>query len=84
MKNKKALVFGETKGFGNTFEQNDFKPFPICRQYLCSFCWRELPNNAYRFSGIGACSTCFQLSHLFVDSLQRDQREYSKRFEVKK
>jgi len=30
MKIKKAFVFGETKGFGKTFEQSNFKPFQVC------------------------------------------------------
>lgn len=34
MINKKASVFGETKGFGKTFEQSDFKPYPAARQCL--------------------------------------------------
>ncbi len=32
MRNKKALVFGETKGFGKTFEQSNFKTFRVARQ----------------------------------------------------
>ncbi len=84
MKNKKALVFGETIGLDESFEQLYFKPSHIPRQYLCSFCWRELPNNSIRFNGIGACPKCFKLSHLFVDSLRQHKRKYSKRFEVKR
>ncbi|MBA4121339.1 MAG: hypothetical protein H0X72_02600 [Acidobacteria bacterium] len=84
MKNKKALVFGETKGLDKNFDQSNFKPSRFPRQYLCSFCWRELSNNSVRFNGIGACPVCFKLSHLFVDSLRRHRREYSKRFEVKR
>lgn len=37
MKNKKAIVFGETKSFDKTFEQfeqNDFKTFKLARQCL--------------------------------------------------
>lgn len=34
MKNKKAPVFSETKGFGKTFEQSNFKAFWLSRQYL--------------------------------------------------
>jgi len=34
MENEKAFVFGETKGFDNTFEQSDFKPFQFVRQCL--------------------------------------------------
>lgn len=34
MKNKKALVFGETKGFNKTDTQNNFKSFQVSRQYL--------------------------------------------------
>lgn len=34
MKNKKAFVFGETKGLDKTFEQNNFKPFRVARQRL--------------------------------------------------
>jgi len=32
MKNKKAFVFGETKGFGKTFEQSNSKIFRLARQ----------------------------------------------------
>ena len=84
MKNKKALVFGETMGLDKNFDQSNFKPSLFPRQYLCSFCWRNLPNNSVRFNGIGACPKCFRLSHRFVDSLRRNEREYSKRFEVKR
>jgi len=84
MKNKKALVFGETIGLNKNFDQSNFKPFRIQRQYVCSFCWRTLPKNSVRFNGIGACPKCFKLSHLFVNSLRRHRREYSKRFEVKR
>ena len=86
MKNKKALVFGETIGSNKNFDQNDYKPSRFLRQYLyfCSFCWRELSNNSVRFNGIGACPVCLKLSHLFVDSLRQYRREYSKRFEVKR
>ena len=34
MKIKKALVFGETKGFGKTSKQVDFKTFRVLRQCL--------------------------------------------------
>ncbi len=34
MKIKKAFVFGETKGFGKTFEQSNFKAFQVARQCL--------------------------------------------------
>jgi hypothetical protein len=34
MKNKKALVFGETKGFGKTSDQSNFKPYQTARQRL--------------------------------------------------
>jgi hypothetical protein len=33
MKSEKASVFGETKGFGKTFEQSNFKSFRVARQY---------------------------------------------------
>lgn len=80
MKNKKALVFGETEGLDESLEQLHFKPIQFKRQYLCSFCWRTLPNNSLRFNGIGACPVCFKLSHLFVDSLRLNEREYEERF----
>ncbi len=34
MKIKKAFVFGETKGFFNTFEQSNFKTFQFAGQCL--------------------------------------------------
>ncbi len=34
MQNEKALVFGETKGFGKTFEQSNFKPIQVAGQCL--------------------------------------------------
>ena len=43
MENKKAFVFGETKGFGKTFEQSNFKPFQIARQYLVKSEVRYVP-----------------------------------------
>ncbi len=84
MENKKALVLCETKGLDNSYTQDDFKPSCFPRQYLCSFCWRELPNNSIRFNGTGACPKCFKLAHKLVDGLRRHRREYLKRFEVKR
>lgn len=85
MKNEKARVFGETIGLDKKLEQLHSKPSRFPRQYFCSFCWRELPNNSIRFNGIGACPKCFELSHLLVDGLRTQEREYSKRFcEVKR
>ncbi len=34
MTNKKASVFGETKGFGKTSKQSYFKAFQVARQCL--------------------------------------------------
>lgn len=84
MKIKKARVFAQTQGLALSFDQVKFKPSKIIRQYLCSFCLRELPNNSTRFNGIGACPLHFALAHKLVDGLRDHRREYAKRFEVKR
>lgn len=84
MENEKALVFAETKGLDKNFDQSDSKPSLFPRQYLCSFCWRNLPNNSVRFNGIGACPSCFKLSQKLANGLREHRREYAKRFKVKK
>jgi len=80
MKNKKPVVFAETIGLDKNFNQSDSKSYRVSRQYFCSFCRRNLPDNSILFKGIGACPKCFKLSHKFVHSLRRNEREYARRF----
>ena len=65
MKNKKAFVFGETKGFGKTLEQIDFKPFQLSRQQTQqSFNFvKMLPEQPETFDLI-ECFECKQQSKL--------------------
>ncbi len=49
-------------------------------QYLCSFCWRDLPNNSIRFDGIGACPVHFRLAKKLVNGLRRHRRDYHAKF----
>jgi hypothetical protein len=80
MKNEKPLVSPKTKGLCKNFDQSNSKPSQINRQYLCSFCWRELPDNSIRFNGIGACPVHFKLARYLIDGLRRNKREYNRRF----
>lgn len=83
-KNEKASILGGMQGLIKSLMQSNIKLFYPKNQDLCSFCRGEMSDDSIRFKGIGACPKCFRLSHIFVDSLRRCRREYSKRFGVKK
>jgi cyclophilin family peptidyl-prolyl cis-trans isomerase len=46
--------------------------------YLCSFCWRELPNNGTRFDGFGVCPPHLKLAETIVDLLRGHAANYFK------
>jgi hypothetical protein len=48
--------------------------------YLCSFCWRELPDNGLRFAGFGVCAVHLRLAETIVDALRGHAANYSNRF----
>lgn len=64
----------------NTGKNNLSSRQIIERQYFCSFCWRELPNNSIRFDGIGACPLHFALCNKLIDGLREQRRNYAKQF----
>ncbi len=53
---------------------NNTKPRDF--QYLCSFCWRELPNGGLRFAGFGVCPPHLKLAETIVDALRRHRARY--------
>jgi hypothetical protein len=57
---------------------NNSKPRDF--QYLCSFCWRELPVGGLRFAGFGACPPHLKLAETIVDLLRGHRARYSNRF----
>ena len=71
MQNKKALVFGETKGLDKPFEQLHFKPYQFINQDVCSFCEGCLTDGAVRYKGIAACAKCLERRKVFDENLRR-------------
>jgi hypothetical protein len=57
-------------------KNNNSKPREF--QYLCSFCWRELPDNGLRFAGFGACPPHLKLAETIVDLLRGHAANYFK------
>lgn len=72
MKNKAALVFGETKGLNKKSENQD-----VC----CSFCARELTDGAVRFKGIAACANCLERWKVFDENLRQFIAERTVKYE---
>jgi hypothetical protein len=52
------------------------KPNRKKNQYLCSFCWRELPHNGVRFAGFGVCPPHLKLAEKIVDLLRGHRARY--------
>ena len=63
----------------NTIPQNK-KRF----QYHCSFCACELAIDGWRFNGVGACPSCDDLAHLWVNSLREHAANYFNNLGVRK
>ncbi len=61
-----------------------YKPNTIKFQYYCSFCFRELPDNSFRFNGIGACPPHYALAFRFVDALREHVANYFSNLGVRK
>ncbi len=86
MKSKKpvatnnGLINIRLKGLTTT----NHKPNTIIFQYHCSFCARELSKDGLRFNGVGACSACDDLAHLWVNSLREHAANYSNNLGVRK
>jgi hypothetical protein len=55
-------------------EKNNSKPRDF--QYLCSFCWRDLPDNGVRFDGFGVCPSHLKLAETIVDLLRGHRARY--------
>jgi hypothetical protein len=67
-----------------TITMTNHNPNTIKFQYSCSFCACELPDDGARFNGVGACSACDELAHLWVDSLREHAANYSNNLGVRK
>jgi hypothetical protein len=70
------LISMKTNSNGELISMNNFTPARNNFQYLCSFCWRDLPDNGTRFAGFGACPTHYALAFKFVDSLREHRARY--------
>jgi hypothetical protein len=57
-------------------KQQDNNSKPRDFQYLCNFCWRELPNGGLRFAGLGVCPPHLKLAETIVDLLRRHRARY--------
>jgi hypothetical protein len=84
MTNKKAPVFGETKGLIKSYLQKDSKSFPNENQDVCSFCLGEMIDDSIRFKGIAACSECLRKLAIFDANLRNYFAVYRRRFGVRK
>jgi len=62
MKNEKASVSGETKGFNKNFDQCEFKPNHISRQFTLEF--NEPQPKQPKSLGIVLCFDCRRQSEL--------------------
>lgn len=81
MTNKKALVFGETKGLDKSFEQLHSKPYQFINQDVCSFCEGCLTDGAVRFKGIAACAHCLERWTIFDENLRTFAAERKVKYE---
>ncbi len=66
-----GLLTYKMKQLNHTTAQNQF-------QYLCSFCWRELPDGGVRFAGFGVCPVHLKLAETIVDGLRGHAANYFK------
>jgi hypothetical protein len=86
--NGNAPIPARTDAFnekGNeTNQQHNLNPKSRDFQYLCSFCWRELPDNGLRFAGFGVCAPHLKLAETIVDALRRHAANYANSFGGKK
>ncbi len=65
MKNKKALVFGETKGLDETSDKSNFKPIQcLSQEKEPTFEFNEPQPNSPKSLGIIQCFDCKQQSEL--------------------
>jgi hypothetical protein len=67
-----------------TNQQPNLNPKSRDFQYLCSFCWRELPDNGLRFAGFGVCPPHLKLAETIVDLLRGHAANYSNNLGVAK
>lgn len=87
MTNKKAVIFCGDYGSNKLTErklQANTTPKQNNFQYECSFCLRELPSGGIRFAGIGACPSCNNLAHFWIDSLREHAANYPNNLGVKR
>ncbi len=87
MKSEKAVAETTAQNIrtdDQTITMPNHKPYQNKFQYHCSFCACELPDDGARFNGIGACPSCDDLAHLWVNSLRRHRLNYFHNLGVKK
>jgi hypothetical protein len=79
MKQNKNGNVSSVAGFDNSTNQFTVENHTTTQnqnQYLCSFCWRELPDNGLRFAGFGVCPLHLKLAEIIVDALRRHQARH--------
>jgi hypothetical protein len=85
--NKNKGDAGNIAGFINLKHQSTMKNLTTTQyrfQYHCSFCACELADDGLRFNGVGACPSCDDLAHLWVNSLRDHAANYFYDLGVKK
>jgi hypothetical protein len=78
-KNNNAPIPARTDALNKKGKPNErFNCNPKVRdfQYLCNFCWRELPNGSVRFAGFGVCPPHLKLAETVVEALRRHRARY--------
>ncbi len=56
--------------------QQNNTPKEVSHQYLCSFCWRELPNGGWRVAGFGVCPPHLRLAETIINALRKHHTDY--------
>lgn len=85
-KNKEPVATNDGQNIrtDNQVTMNQFNTNQNTIQYLCSFCWRELPTGSTRFNGIGTCPRCYRLAHHLVNGLRTHRQNYFSNLGVSK
>lgn len=68
----------------NSITMNNNTPTRNKFQYHCSFCACELHDDGVHFNGVGACPSCDDLAHLWVNSLDAHTANYFNNLGVRK
>ena len=88
MKNEKTVISAKDYGLNTDLEteltMQNLTTTQNVFQYHCSFCACELHDGGLRFGGVGACPSCDDLAHLWVNSLREHAANYFNNLGVRK